>query len=174
GDMFPDWRGDLLVGALKFRLLSRLDVEDGRVRGEELRLNVKRVWEWMKPSTTIWNVERITTMIKALRFAMQHWTTLLIAIEFVEAFSDDDTPGEQKKMMVLDALLDMLEKVKVRPNKITMMMLSKAIDMLVSLLDAVDWGDKIEAWLTDDDDETVKAALKRKAVQWEPGITVTG
>lgn len=35
GDMFPDWRGDLLVGALKFRLLSRLDLEDGEVRREE-------------------------------------------------------------------------------------------------------------------------------------------
>ncbi|MEO0360804.1 MAG: PQQ-dependent sugar dehydrogenase, partial [Pseudomonadota bacterium] len=27
GEMFPEWRGDLLVGALKFRLISRLDVE---------------------------------------------------------------------------------------------------------------------------------------------------
>jgi glucose/arabinose dehydrogenase len=35
GDMFPNWRGDLLVGALKFRLLSHLTVEDGVVTGEE-------------------------------------------------------------------------------------------------------------------------------------------
>lgn len=35
GDLFPDWRGDLLVGALKFRLLSRLDVEGGEIVGEE-------------------------------------------------------------------------------------------------------------------------------------------
>lgn len=35
GEMFPDWRGDLLVGALKHRLLSRLDVEGGEIVGEE-------------------------------------------------------------------------------------------------------------------------------------------
>ncbi|MFO7855084.1 MAG: PQQ-dependent sugar dehydrogenase [Paracoccaceae bacterium] len=34
-DLFPDWRGDLLVGALKFEMLVRLDVEDGDVVGEE-------------------------------------------------------------------------------------------------------------------------------------------
>ncbi|MCW2305797.1 PQQ-dependent sugar dehydrogenase [Rhodobium gokarnense] len=35
GDLFPEWKGDLFVGALKFQLLSRLDVEDGRVASEE-------------------------------------------------------------------------------------------------------------------------------------------
>lgn len=35
GDMFPDWKGDLLVGALKYRLISRLTVEDGEITGEE-------------------------------------------------------------------------------------------------------------------------------------------
>ncbi len=35
GDLFPEWRGDLLVGALKFQLLSRLDLKDGAVVGEE-------------------------------------------------------------------------------------------------------------------------------------------
>jgi len=35
GDLFPDWRGDLLVGALKFQLIARLDLEDGSVIGEE-------------------------------------------------------------------------------------------------------------------------------------------
>ncbi|MBK8457266.1 MAG: PQQ-dependent sugar dehydrogenase [Phyllobacteriaceae bacterium] len=36
GPMFPEWRGDLLVGALKFRLLSRLDRDAaGRIVGEE-------------------------------------------------------------------------------------------------------------------------------------------
>lgn len=39
GDLFPAWQGDLLVGALKFRLLSRLDVEDGRIVGEERLLD---------------------------------------------------------------------------------------------------------------------------------------
>jgi glucose/arabinose dehydrogenase len=35
GDLFPDWRGDLIAGALKFQLLSRLDVDNGRIVGEE-------------------------------------------------------------------------------------------------------------------------------------------
>lgn len=35
GDLFPEWQGDLLVGALKFQLLSRLDMENGEVVGEE-------------------------------------------------------------------------------------------------------------------------------------------
>lgn len=35
GDMFPEWRGDLLVGALKYQLLSRLDRDDsGRILEE--------------------------------------------------------------------------------------------------------------------------------------------
>ncbi len=38
GDLFPDWRGDLFVGALKDRLIARLDMEDGRVAGEERML----------------------------------------------------------------------------------------------------------------------------------------
>ncbi|MEJ2027155.1 MAG: PQQ-dependent sugar dehydrogenase, partial [Limibacillus sp.] len=35
GDLFPAWQGDLLVTALKYRLLVRLDMEDGEVTGEE-------------------------------------------------------------------------------------------------------------------------------------------
>lgn len=35
GDLFPEWKGDFFIGALKFRLLSRLDVENGRIVGEE-------------------------------------------------------------------------------------------------------------------------------------------
>ncbi|MEL6980236.1 MAG: PQQ-dependent sugar dehydrogenase, partial [Pseudomonadota bacterium] len=35
GDLFPAWRGDLFVGALKFGLISRLDVEDGAIVDEE-------------------------------------------------------------------------------------------------------------------------------------------
>ncbi|HEV7251774.1 MAG TPA: PQQ-dependent sugar dehydrogenase [Mesorhizobium sp.] len=36
GEMFPEWKGDLLVGALKFELLSRLDRdESGEIVGEE-------------------------------------------------------------------------------------------------------------------------------------------
>ncbi len=38
GDKFPKWRGDLLVGALKFRLLVRLTLEGGKVAGEECLL----------------------------------------------------------------------------------------------------------------------------------------
>jgi len=35
GDAFPDWRGDLFVGSLKFGYLVRLDLEDGKIIGEE-------------------------------------------------------------------------------------------------------------------------------------------
>lgn len=36
GAMFPEWKGDLLVGSLKFELLSRLDRDEkGVIRGEE-------------------------------------------------------------------------------------------------------------------------------------------
>lgn len=36
GDMFPEWKDDLLVGSLKFALLARLDRDDqGRIVGEE-------------------------------------------------------------------------------------------------------------------------------------------
>jgi glucose/arabinose dehydrogenase len=36
GDMFPEWKGDLIVGALKFALVSRLDRdESGKIVGEE-------------------------------------------------------------------------------------------------------------------------------------------
>ncbi len=34
--MFPEWQGDLLVGALKFELLSRLDRDSaGKILAEE-------------------------------------------------------------------------------------------------------------------------------------------
>ncbi len=35
GDAFPEWRGDLFVGSLKFGYLARLDLEDGKIVGEE-------------------------------------------------------------------------------------------------------------------------------------------
>lgn len=38
GDAFPEWRGDLFVGALKARLLVRLEIEDGQITGEERML----------------------------------------------------------------------------------------------------------------------------------------
>lgn len=38
GDLFPAWKGDLLVGALKGRRLVRLHIQDGRVAGEEVLL----------------------------------------------------------------------------------------------------------------------------------------
>ena len=36
GDLFPDWRGDLFVAALVERSVRRLDLENGRVIGQEL------------------------------------------------------------------------------------------------------------------------------------------
>ncbi len=36
GDMFPEWKGDLIAGSLKFALVSRLDRDDsGKILGEE-------------------------------------------------------------------------------------------------------------------------------------------
>jgi glucose/arabinose dehydrogenase len=35
GDKFPKWRGNLLVGALKYELVARLELDNGSVRGEE-------------------------------------------------------------------------------------------------------------------------------------------
>jgi glucose/arabinose dehydrogenase len=35
GEAFPEWQGDLFVGALKDRLLARLELEGERVIGEE-------------------------------------------------------------------------------------------------------------------------------------------
>ncbi|MBX2855069.1 MAG: PQQ-dependent sugar dehydrogenase [Rhodobacteraceae bacterium] len=35
GDLFPEWRGDLLVGALKYELISRLELEGNEVVREE-------------------------------------------------------------------------------------------------------------------------------------------
>ncbi|WP_417565839.1 PQQ-dependent sugar dehydrogenase [Marinobacter sp.] len=35
GDLFPQWQGDLFVGALKMRKLVRLELEGGKVSGEE-------------------------------------------------------------------------------------------------------------------------------------------
>jgi len=43
GREFPAWRGDLFSGALKFKQLRRLDLEDGRVVGEEKLSIGKRV-----------------------------------------------------------------------------------------------------------------------------------
>ncbi|ADZ70696.1 PQQ-dependent sugar dehydrogenase [Polymorphum gilvum] len=35
GDLFPAWRGDLFLGALALTHLNRLEIEDGRIVGEE-------------------------------------------------------------------------------------------------------------------------------------------
>jgi glucose/arabinose dehydrogenase len=38
GDAFPAWQGDLFVGSLKFRLLVRLRIQNGKVVHEERML----------------------------------------------------------------------------------------------------------------------------------------
>ena len=38
GDKFPEWQGDLFVGALKYSLLVRLEVQDNRITHEERML----------------------------------------------------------------------------------------------------------------------------------------
>lgn len=42
GEMFPEWKGDFLVGALKFRLLVRLDRKQDNTIGKEERMFAKR------------------------------------------------------------------------------------------------------------------------------------
>ena len=39
GERFPNWKGDLFVGSLKFGLLVRLDVDGNKIVGEERMLN---------------------------------------------------------------------------------------------------------------------------------------
>lgn len=41
GDKFPDWRGDLFIGSLKFKLLVRLQFEDNKVVSEQRLLKNK-------------------------------------------------------------------------------------------------------------------------------------
>ena len=41
GDAFPEWRGDLFVGALRSRLLVRLEIDNGKIVGEERLLEGK-------------------------------------------------------------------------------------------------------------------------------------
>ena len=38
GERFPNWQGDLFIGSLKFNMLVRLELEDGRVVHEERML----------------------------------------------------------------------------------------------------------------------------------------
>ena len=47
GDKFPNWRGNLLVGALKDRLLVRLEVDGRKIVHEErlLRRKLGRIRE---------------------------------------------------------------------------------------------------------------------------------
>lgn len=42
GEMFPEWKGDFLVGALKFRLLVRLDRKQDNTFGKEERMFAQR------------------------------------------------------------------------------------------------------------------------------------
>ncbi|ABC33296.1 Glucose/sorbosone dehydrogenase [Hahella chejuensis KCTC 2396] len=42
GDMFPQWRGDLLVGALKFQLLARVEMNEARAQKEERFLQERK------------------------------------------------------------------------------------------------------------------------------------
>lgn len=44
GDLFPAWKGDLLVGSLRYHYINRCIVEDGKIVGEEMLLkNIGRV-----------------------------------------------------------------------------------------------------------------------------------
>lgn len=99
-------------------------------------------------------------MIKVMRFVARYWGIILMAIEFVETISDENTKGEAKKMMVLDAVLNALEGAGIKPNRFTITLIGSTIDMMVSVLNAVDWGDKLEP---DEDDlkTNIENATKR-------------
>ena len=43
GDLFADWKGDLLVGALAIPALHRVDIENGEIVGEERYLVGERI-----------------------------------------------------------------------------------------------------------------------------------
>jgi glucose/arabinose dehydrogenase len=42
GSLFPEWRGDLFIGAMAARSLRRLDVEGGHIVGEEILLAARK------------------------------------------------------------------------------------------------------------------------------------
>lgn len=100
-------------------------------------------------------------MIKVMRFVARYWGIILMAIEFVETISDENTKGEAKKMMVLDAVLNTLEGAGIKPNRFTITLISSAIDMMVSVLNAVDWGDKLEPDEGHNLERNIKNAAKR-------------
>ncbi len=43
GDAFPEWRGDILVGALRSQLVSRVEMRGGQATGREERLLERRI-----------------------------------------------------------------------------------------------------------------------------------
>ncbi len=100
-------------------------------------------------------------MIKVMRFVARYWGIILMAIEFVETISDENTKGEAKKMMVLDAVLNTLESAGIKPNRFTITLIGSTIDMMVSVLNAVDWGDKLEPDIDDDLKTNLENATKR-------------
>lgn len=102
-------------------------------------------------------------MLKVMRFVMRYWGVILVAIEFVETVTDDQTSGETKKMMVLEAVLETLKNVGIAPTRFTITLISSAIDMMVSVLNAVSWGDKLEpeANLEADLKARIKSETKR-------------
>lgn len=99
-------------------------------------------------------------MIKAVRFILSNFAAILAAIELVETLSDEQTSGESKKMLVLDAILDTANRVGLKPNRITITILSKTIDTLVAVLNQIDWGEKLEGWLVEN--EVDKTLVKRR------------
>lgn len=71
GDLFPQWKGNLFVGALKFRLLARLELKGGKVVKEErllkrLRQRIRAVRQgpdgaiWLLTDSPVGRILRIT------------------------------------------------------------------------------------------------------------------
>ena len=55
GDMFPDWRGDIFVGSLKFDMISRLSADPGDRGGTPESPETQRVRHIVEaPDGAIW------------------------------------------------------------------------------------------------------------------------
>jgi len=102
-------------------------------------------------------------MINIFRFILRNLGAILAAIELAETLGSTDLDGEGKKMIVLDAILDTAKKVGITPNRLTITILGNTIDTLVSVLNHIDWGEKIEGWLAGDVEPTLTARIKTEA-----------
>jgi hypothetical protein len=113
-------------------------------------------------------------MIKSLKLVFQYWPVVASTVYLIEAMMDDDTPGDVKKMRVLDAIVKLLEKSNIKPTEGVINTVSKMIDVFVTVFNSLEWGAKLEGFFfADSEDKAVKEILKAQP-SWESGKTPTG